>query len=238
MKQSLYFSAFLLSSLLSFASPFSLKMSDNKVFALNAKFSIKPSRREEFISIIRNDQTETLEKEPKALQFVVGEDTENVNTFYLHEQYIGEEGFQEHTETPHFAEWMKFTESDPFEEGGAPAVDFFFGTHAPQKIDVRKAYCLNVEICVQEKYRDEFIKVIENNAKGSNNDEKLCLQYSWGESKEVANAFYFHEQYTGDNEGREGFDVHATMPHFKVWEELAAKEPFSKPPVVSFYRTL
>merc|ERR1712071_642836 len=155
-----------------------------------------------------------------------------------HEQYLGKEGFEAHTKTPHFLEWQTFTESNPFVEGGEPVVDFFFGTHEPKKIPHREAYCLNVELCIEPSFRGEFMKVIENNSKGSNNDEPLCLQYDYGESPTVSNTFYFHEQYTGSDDGKEGFDAHSKSPHFQVWEEFASKEPFSKPPVVSFYKPL
>jgi len=209
-----------------------------KAYCLNAKFTVLPERKDEFLSIIQNDKKMTLDTEPLALQFVVGEDTERPGTFHLHEQYIGERGFQQHIETKHFAEWNKFCESKPFTEDGEPEVQFFTGEHAPQKIASRKAFCLNVEICPTNDVLPEFKSVIENNAKGSTEDEVLCLQYNWGESTTDPGAFYFHEQYTGDDDGKEGFDTHAKTPHFDVWDKFAAKNPFAKPPVVSFYRTL
>lgn len=227
-------------TLFSTVTPLSLKMSSTKPFALNAKFSIQPERRSEFLAAIQNDQTQTMGTEPAALQFVLGEDVTEENTFYLHEQYLGEEGFQAHCETPHFAQWKAFTETDPFVAGQSPVIDFFQGTHEPQKRTNNGGiyYCLNVELCIDPDRRDEFFKVIENNAKGSNNDEPLCKQYDWGESTSTPNTFYFHEQYEGNDGGKEGFDAHAAAPHFQIWETFAGTNPFTKPPVVSFYRTL
>jgi quinol monooxygenase YgiN len=46
-----------------------------------------------------------------------------MNTFYLHEQYKSKEGFHEHTQSPHFAEWKKFASTDPFIQ--PPIVSFF-----------------------------------------------------------------------------------------------------------------
>jgi len=219
--------------------------STSKPFALNVKFSIKPERRSEFLATIKDDQAQTMETEPAALQFVLGEDTSEENTFYLHEQYLGEDGFKAHCETPHFAKWKAFTETGPF--ATEPVIDFFQGTHEPQKRERvvisgsskdNIVYCLNVELCIKPETRDEFLKVIENNAKGSNNDEPLCKQYDYGESTSAPNTFYFHEQYEGSDGGKEGFDAHAASPHFQIWETFADTEPFTKPPVVSFYRTL
>lgn len=74
-----------------------------KPFALNVKIVVKPERREEFITVIKNDQKQTLATEPDALQFVIGEDIDQQNTFYLHEQYTSTEGLDAHTKTSHFA---------------------------------------------------------------------------------------------------------------------------------------
>ena len=230
------FLTFILLSLVVFASSFPMSVKTEKVFAVNLKCVIKPARRDEFMSVIKKDQTLTLETEPNALQFVVGEDTTSPNTFHLHEEYIGEEGFNEHLATSHFAEWEDFVKSEPFTED--PTIEIYYGTHIPEKVPPRKAFCLNVKICVQEDKRDEFLKVIENNAKGSINEESLCLQYVYGESKDEKNTFFFHEQYDGAEDGKEGFDAHASTPHFKVWEDFAANEPFTSTPIVSFYRPL
>ena len=80
--------------------------------------------------------------------------------------------------------------------------------------------------------------MIENNSNGSNNDEPLCLQYVYGESTTEPNKFIFHEEYKGKHDGKEGFDAHASAPHFKVWEEFAEKGPFTKDPVVHFFKSL
>ncbi len=50
--------------------------------------------------------------------------------------------------------------------------------------------------------------------------------------------FVFHEEYEGGDAGKEGFEAHTVAPHFGVWEEFAGKDPFTKPPIVEFFRTL
>jgi quinol monooxygenase YgiN len=94
-----------------------------------------------------------------------------------------------------------------------------------------------VELCIKEDMRQEFLSVIENNQRGSR-AEPLCLQYDFGESTKERNTFYFHEQYTGEDEGKEGFDAHTVAPHFRKWEEFAAKSPFTKDPAVYFFKTI
>lgn len=211
-------------------------MSLQKPFALNVRLDVKPERRDDFLQIIQNDQSNTVAKEPDALQFVVGEDVDSPNTFYLHEQYKSEDAFKYHTETPHYAEWKKFCDSEPFSV--APVVDFYLCTHEAEKIPIRTAFCLNVELNIQPKVRNKFLEVIDNNQKGSN-AEPLCLQYHYGESTTTPNTFFFHEEYTGENDGKEGFQAHQATPHFAMWETFASTgEPFTKPPIINLYKTL
>ena len=206
-------------------------------FALNLRLTVRPDTRDTFLSVIQNDQTKTLTEELGALQFVFGEDIDAPNTFYLHEQYATKEAFDTHCQQPHFETWQQFCDSNPWAEGGEPAVDFFWGEHSPVKVPVKAAFCLHVDLFVKPERRDEFLKVIVNNKKGSDENEPLCLQYVYGEDIDVPNTFHFHEEYTGADEGNEGFEAHKSSPHFSAWEAFANSDPFTKPPVVKFYKT-
>ena len=70
-----------------------------KPFAVNLKFSIKDDRRNDFLSLIQANQQKTLDLEDQSLQYVVGEDATETNTFYLHEQFTSLEGFQREAES-------------------------------------------------------------------------------------------------------------------------------------------
>jgi len=201
-------------------------------YCINLKCTIQSSRRDEFLALVKDNQRLTLQEEPDALQYVVGQDVSTENTFYIHEQFSSVDGFLAHKETAHNANWQAFRATDPFVED--PVVKFYHGTHTSVKVPVRSAYCVDVELCIDAAVRDEFLDVIQENARGSNEDEPLCLQYTWGEDINTPNIFYFHEEYLG----KEGFDAHAASEHFAKWETFAATEPFTKPPVVSFYKTI
>jgi quinol monooxygenase YgiN len=88
----------------------------SRKYCVSVSVFIKPERREEFLTCLRQNQRGTLTTEPLALLYVWGEDIKDSNTFHLQEQYIGEEGFIAHTQSPHFAEWRKFAEdkNSPF----------------------------------------------------------------------------------------------------------------------------
>lgn len=214
-------------------------MASQKPYAVNVRMDIQPERREEFVKIIKEDQKLTLSDEEGSLQFVIGEDIETPNRFYLHEQYVSEEAFQVHTKAPYFKTWTDFCASMPWSPDGAPVVNFYSCTHDAQEIPVRTAFCLNVELCIKPEVREEFIEVISNNQKGTVEDEPLALQYHWGESTSTPNSFHFHEQYKGEEQGKEGFEAHKQAPHFAAWEKFVGKaDPFTKPPSVSLFRTL
>jgi quinol monooxygenase YgiN len=221
-------------------------------YCLNVKMGIRPDQRETFLSLIKEDQEQSLTTEPECLQFVVGEDINKPNIFYLHEEYKTMAGFQYHSTTPHFHKWNTFCKTNPWlnnnkdddDDGGEPVVEFYHGTHTATtdkwpRHDDRVVYCLNVNLYVKPQVRDEFLNVIANNKIGSDNQEPLCLQYVYGESTETPNLFHFHEQYTGNDDGNEGFTAHTQAPHFAAWEMFAnTGEPFSKPPVVNFFKTV
>lgn len=209
-------------------------------YCLNVKMKVQTEARDDFMKIIRMDRDETIAKEPGNLQFVVGQDTSTDNIFYLHEEYTDEDAFVAHTKTPHFAKWKEFCDTNPWCEGGTPVVEFYQGTHKAQKMpSVLPAYCLNVNLYPKPDVREKFLEVIAGNKKGSDENEPLCLQYVYGESTETPNLFHFHEEYTGKEDGKEGFEAHAKAPHFAVWEAFASTgEPFTKPPEVSFFKAI
>ena len=210
----------------------------SRPYAVNLKFSVKPARRQDFLSLIKQNQRKSLDLEPAALQYTVGEDIETPNCFYIHEQFIGVEGFDAHREMEHAADWAAFKNSDPFSEGGEPIIDFYYCDHEIEKVPVRAAFGLHVQLCIKPEMMSEFLKVIKNNQRGCVEDEPLCLQYIYGESTAEENKFVFHEEYEGGDAGKEGFEAHTVAPHFGVWEEFAGKDPFTKPPIVEFFRTL
>ena len=96
-------------------------MSTSKPYAVNAVFTLKADRRDEFIEIIKDDQRLSLKDEEGIVRFVVGEDKDKENTFYLHEEYVNEDAFKKHMEMPHFKPWDDFTKTSPWAEGGEPA---------------------------------------------------------------------------------------------------------------------
>ena len=80
------------------------------LYCLNVNLYVKESKREEFLECIKQNQIGTLTTETRALLYTWGESITDRNTFHFQEQFVGEEGFQEHQSTAHFKEWLKFAD--------------------------------------------------------------------------------------------------------------------------------
>lgn len=204
-------------------------------FAINVAFQVKPERRDDFLQVMQNNVRRTLASEPNAMQFVLGQDADDANTFYLHEEYRTRADHADaHSNTSHYAECVAFFATEPFV--ASHVADEFALLHSgpSHKVPNTEAVCLNVELCIRPEVREEFLGVIRQNKAGSD-EEPRCMQYSWGESANEPNTFHFHEQYVGE----EGLVAHNAAEHFAVWEAFAEKgDPFARPPVVQKYKVL
>jgi len=199
-------------------------------FAVNVQLDVHPDVRSQFLSFARHIQAETLLKEAGALQFVVGEDVDTPNTFYFHQQYENQKAYKAHCDKHNLEAWREFSISEP-------KTNFFLVQNTPDKVPPRAAFCLKVDLFVKPERLDEFLEVINRNKKGSDELEPLCLQYVFGEDLDAPNTFHFHEEYCGSDEGKEGFEAHKSSAHFAAWEVFAQSSPFTRPPVVSFFKS-
>ncbi len=208
------------------------------VYGINTQFDVKPECRGQFVRLMKMNGLSTLQNEMGALQFVMGQDTEKADRFHVHEQYESKDSYQQHQKTDHAVPMLEYFKTGVLFKD--PVAETFLGTHAPIKVPTRPAFCLNVKLCINPDVREEFLSVINNNQMGSRK-EPLCLQYDFGESDVEPNTFHFHEQYTGSDDGKEGFESHASTQHFAAWEVFAsgtATTQFTSPPVVSFYKSM
>jgi quinol monooxygenase YgiN len=219
----------LLSHLLAILPVAAFTASPQRSFAINAAFDVKPDRRDDFLKIIKSDI------EPKAIQSVLGQDVDDANRFYLHQEFESRDDYNGPA-TYKNEQGVPLFETDPFNI--FPVINDFELCHDgydKRVTNVKGALCLNVEICIKPEVREEFLEVIANNKAGSD-AEPLCMQYSWGEAVHAFNTFHFHEQYKGD----EGLNAHFEGDHFKVWEKFASKDdsPFVRPPIVQKFLIL
>jgi len=95
------------------------------LFALNVECKIRPEIRGDWLKEIKEDQLCYRRDEPDCLQFVLGQDVDDENTFYLFELYRNANAFRYHGQTPHFQAYASFVEtSQPFME--EPRLCFYY----------------------------------------------------------------------------------------------------------------
>lgn len=97
-------------------------------YCLQVNLYPKAEVREDFLTVIAANKKGTDATEDLCLQYVYGESMETSNTFHFYEAYTGKEdgkeGFEAHTQAPHFAAWETFASTgEPFTK--APEVFFF-----------------------------------------------------------------------------------------------------------------
>ena len=71
------------------------------MFAIFASISIKPERREQFISTITDTARCSVRSEPGCVPFDVFQDVIDENLYHLYEVYTDEAAFEAHLATPH-----------------------------------------------------------------------------------------------------------------------------------------
>ncbi len=222
-----------------------MSSANTKKFCLNVSLYVKPERREEFLSVIKQNQHGTLTTEPLVILYSWGENTKEPNTFHFQEQYIGEEGFIAHTKAAHFAVWQKFADEGESPFTKPPLVEFFEEpdldystviTGATPGENEEKKYGLNVTVFVKPERRDEFLRVMKINHHGTLTTEAGVRIYTWGENTKHPNTFHVQEQYLGE----EGFNAHAQSEHFAEFSKFASDSdsPFTQPPIFCFFQEM
>jgi quinol monooxygenase YgiN len=77
---------------------------------------------------------------------------------------------------------------------------------------------LVVKIRIKPEHRDTFLKAIEVDALGSENDEPGCLRFNVLQDEADENVYYFYGVYKDEA----ALDAHRAAPHYAVWREAAA----------------
>ena len=85
----------------------------------------------------------------------------------------------------------------------------------PRMAATQPGVAIIVEADIKEDRVDEFIKVIEADAKGSR-DEPGCLRFDVLRASDTK--FFFYEAYVD----ADAVDVHKGMPHFALWSDFKA----------------
>lgn len=220
-------------------------------FAINVRFSLKKDRRDDFLAVMKNNIFQTMNNEPNALQFVLGQDVDDDdddNNFYLHEEYKSQKDHADlHSKTDYYDDCMKsFATAESFTEPHQ-ADEFVLLHDAPSEKIIPSLsslssgiFCVNAQLCVKPEMRNEFLNILANlKHHADQDDEPLCMQFSYGESIHTPNTFHVHEQYIGAHGGLEGFQAHEASSHLEPCRQfIATHHHFTNPPIMHKYRLL
>jgi quinol monooxygenase YgiN len=84
-------------------------------------------------------------------------------------------------------------------------------------------FCLNANLHIHPDHREELLSLLEH-ARSQSIREPLCVEYHYGESLTHPNTFHVHQQYSGHDGGKEGFDQHAQTVHYQQWKQFSSNE--------------
>lgn len=85
-----------------------------------------------------------------------------------------------------------------------------------------------VTVKVKPERLDDFLEAIEEDARGSREDEPGCLRFDVLRDAEDQNTFYFYEIYR-DAEAQK---AHRTMPHYQGWLAIRDGGGLQEPPKI------
>lgn len=74
---------------------------------------------------------------------------------------------------------------------------------------------LIVTINIKPGFKEPFMKSLEGDARGSNNDEPGCLRFDVLQDNDVPNRIHLYEVYRDEAT----LDAHRNAPHFLKWRE-------------------
>ena len=74
-------------------------------------------------------------------------------------------------------------------------------------------FAIWVSVNVKPERKEEFLKAIEEDARGSREDEPGCLRFDVLQDAGDPNHYYFYEVYRDEA----ALEAHRAAPHYQVW---------------------
>ena len=74
-------------------------------------------------------------------------------------------------------------------------------------------FAIWVSVRVKPERRDDFLRAIEEDARGSREDEPGCLRFDVLQNGDDPDQYYFYEVYRDEA----ALEAHRAAPHYQVW---------------------
>jgi len=94
-------------------------------------------------------------------------------------------------------------------------------------------YALIVSVHVKPERHDEFLRAIEEDSRGSREDEPGCLRFDVLHDKNDPHHFFFYEVYRDEA----AIEAHRAAPHYQVWAAAVQAGVLSRPAEVTHCTT-
>lgn len=86
-------------------------------------------------------------------------------------------------------------------------------------------FAIWVSVHVKPERKDEFLKAIEEDARGSREDEPGCMRFDVLQDAADPDHYYFYEVYRDEA----ALEAHRAAPHYQVWAAAVQAGVLSEP---------
>ncbi len=86
-------------------------------------------------------------------------------------------------------------------------------------------FAIWVSVHVKPDRKEEFLKAIEEDARGSREDEPGCLRFDVLQAQDDPHHFFFYEVYRDEA----ALEAHRAAPHYQVWAAAVASGVLERP---------
>jgi autoinducer 2-degrading protein len=90
-------------------------------------------------------------------------------------------------------------------------------------------FAIWVSVHVKPERRDEFLKAIEEDSRGSREDEPGCMRFDVLQANDDPNHFFFYEVYRNE----EALAAHRAAPHYQAWAKAVQAGVLERPAEVT-----
>jgi autoinducer 2-degrading protein len=91
-----------------------------------------------------------------------------------------------------------------------------------------------VSVKVKPEHKEDFLKAIEEDSRGSREDEPGCFRFDVLQDAEDPNRYYFYEVY----KDKDAQLAHRAAPHYQAWAAIRDSGKLDGPPVITTVTTV
>lgn len=95
-------------------------------------------------------------------------------------------------------------------------------------------FALIVSVTIKPERREEFLRAIAEDSRGSREDEPGCRRFDVLQDTADPNHYFFYEVYADEA----AFQAHTAAPHYRVWADAVERGVLARPAELIRCRTV